>query len=441
MRQFLRRKFVQDTLTLQIGKVGVTGFSLLSSILVVRLLGTESYGTWTLAQSFLSVWQSFNLTGVNQSTSTRLAMADGAGDAGEILNLLGFYTQVSALWSLALTGLMVVLGPAVARAAYDGETRIGWLAAWLSLTVIADALYGLVTISLQSHRSMRALAVLQNLNQATLVVCVLAGLLISPTPEGMVLARLAYSYSTMLIAFGFYWRLREGAAAYPPLRAIFARARNVSPRPYWRFGVLNALDKNLAALYTDVPLQLVGILAGTTAAGYLGLGLRAMTLPAMFTSAVFDNLQAAVPQAVGRGDYSALWRNFLRVLGVLALAAVVFYAVFALLTPLIVPLIYGGAWTVAVPVVVALSVYGAITTVGGIFGPLYRALNLLGVILAAKTLTLVILAVPGLALVETSGATGGAWLVNGLFALSLVLTALLTLPALKRRAEGQTTTI
>ncbi len=47
----------------------------------------------------------------------------------------------------------------------------------------------------------------------------------------------------------------------------------MSPRPYWRFGVANAIDKNIAQLFTQIPLQLVGIFAGARAVGYLSLAM------------------------------------------------------------------------------------------------------------------------------------------------------------------------
>jgi len=54
-----------------------------------------------------------------------------------------------------------------------------------------------------------------------------------------------------------------------------------------------------------------------------------------FTSAIFENMQAVVPQAVGRGDYARLWRNFLRVMGILALGGLAFYTLVILLAPLL----------------------------------------------------------------------------------------------------------
>ncbi len=447
MRGFLQRKFVRDTLALQIGKLGTTGLTILSSLLVARLLGTEAYGAWALAQSFFSIWQTLNLTGVSMSANTQLAIAVGAKDAAEILNVSAFYVQVSTGWALVVSSLMALVGPGLAALAYSGDSHIGLLAAGLSLTTLPDALYAYVLIALQSHRSMRTLAVLQNLNQLVLLLCTAAALILNPTPEAMVLSRLAYSTLTMALAFVFFERGRRGGLPYPSLLHICRHALRVSPRPYWRFGLWNAVDKNITTLFVDVPIQLVGIYVGKAAAGYLGIAFRALTIPSMLTSAVFDNLQAVIPQAVGRGDFGNLRRNLRRVLLGLSVGAIVFYAAFALTAPLFVPLLFGAEWLPAVPAIAALSVYGAVTIVGGTFGPLYRALNVLRPIVLLKALTLtgvglfglLVLRGNGTTMEANAGALFGVWLVNLFYLFSIGGTAWVSLRGLRRAADQQGT--
>jgi lipopolysaccharide exporter len=459
-RQLLGRKFIQDTLVLQVGKVGLVALSLISTVLVGRLLGPEGYGDFGLALSFLLIWQTLDLTGIGPSTSTRLAIAIGARDEGAILDLMGNYVKVSAAISVAFIVLIALVGGQTAAQLYEGKAQIGVLALGLAVAGLADALYGLLIIGLQSRRSMRTLALMQNANQLALTVLVIGAVVISPTPESLVIARIVYSYGTMLLAFVVYERQRtDGQVTYPPLRAVFARAVTVSPRPYWRFGVANAVDKNLAQLFIQIPIQVVGIFAGAHAVGYLNLALNGIAQAGIFTSAVFDNMQAVVPQAVGRGDYAGLRRDFLRVLVALGVGGVIFYSVVALVAPLLIPLVLGERWIPAVPPLVALALYGAVTTFGGNFGPLYRAFNLMRQIIVIKLLGLVFLLPAGIILLQGlasrqvnaapffgmaltsdearagAGALGGALLIDVVFLLSVALTAWVTLPELKKRAE------
>ncbi len=441
LRRLLRRKFVQDTLALQVGKIAASAISFISSVVVLRLLGPAGFGVWTLAQSFFVIWQTPNLTGIGPSTSTRLAIAIGARNEREILNNMAFYVKVAVAWGVLNTTLLALLGPPIAANAYESGAHIGVLASLLSLTLIPDALYGLAVLSLQARRSMPVVAALQIVNQFTLVGCYIGALLISPTAESMVIGRLVYSVTTMVIALTVYQRQRsQDGLVYPTIRAVLTRALTVSVRPYWRFGVANALDKNLGGLFMEIPTQMVGILSGNAQAGYLEASFKGIMLVYQLTSAVFDNMQAVVPQAVGRGDYAGLRWNFLRVLAVLIVGAVGFYGVFALATylyaPLVVATLYGEAYGPVAPLIPVVAVYGAVNTIGGIFGPLYRALRLIRRAIVVKIITLLVVFFPGLWLIQQSGALGGAWVINSLYIVSVALTAAMCLPELQQRAAS-----
>jgi len=459
LRTFFRRKFIRDTLILQIGKVGITIFTFLSALLVARLMGARDYGVWALAQSVLSIAQAFNLTGLNTSISTQLPMAVGAKDEREVLNLLAVFVKVALFWGIGVTAVLLLVGPLLTGIAYNGDSHIGLLAAFLSFTVLPDMLYGLITTAFQSQRAMRQLVILTNLNQVVLLLCTFVALAISPTPESMVISRITYSTSTFFMALWFYQRYRRNyAVPYPPFSAIVQRIRDVAIRPYLGFGFLNAVDKNVANLYTEIPLQIVGIFAGNAAAGYLELGFKALTIPATFASALFDNIQAVVPQAIGRRDYIQLRRNFLRVLLVLGVGSIAFYVLFALVVPILVPLVFSAQWIPAIPVVTALAVYGVMGTVGGIFGPLYRGLNLMYSAIAIKILTFAAVLIPGYLFLEqvslsrsawtvngllaqatsipdAGGAILGAWIINALLIISTLLTAIIALIGLNKRIK------
>lgn len=461
VRGLIERKFIQDTLALQAGKIGALFFSLISSLLVFRIMGAAAFGVFGWAQTFLGLWLALDLTGIGPSTTTRLAMAIGARDESEILNLMAFYVQVTLTFTVGLTALIIVVSPALTGALY-GDRHIGELAALLAVTLIADDFYLLVTNALQARRSMKTLAVLQNVNQIVLTGCNIAAVLISPTPEALVIARIVYSYTTLGMALVVYYRARtRGEVVYPSLSAVFARARVLSPRPYWRFGVANALDKNITGLFAQVPTQIVGVVGGSAAVGYLSLALSGVAQASILAGAVFDNMQAVVPQMVGRGDYAGLRRNFLRVLLALIAGSVILYGGVALIAPLLIPPILGSEWVPAIPALTVLCLFGVITGFGGVFGGLYRSLGLVTKIVAAKIFTLAVMLPLGTLLLVANtqtalhtvgtlatrvipadyftrqpAAVGGAITIVGIFALSVGLTALITLPVLEKKAHA-----
>lgn len=462
VQRLLKRKFIQDTLTLQLSKLGVIALGMIAWIIVPVRLGPLGYGLFALAQSLLGIWRALNLTGLGTSTGVLLATATGAQDETEILNLMSIYLKVLALWAVFSIVALLVVGPALSSALYrqpiplapahglaytllagletSGNPRIGTLAAWLAFVMLFDPIYQLMLAAFRSRRMMRIVGLLQNINQLVLTISLVSAALINPTPEGQVVARIIYSITTMVIALAFYQRLRtQGAVAFPPLAAIIRRALTVSYRPYWRFGLANALDKNASNLYRQIPLQLVGILAGPAAASYIQLGLRAISKTGVLTSAIYENMQAVVPLAVGRGDYARLQVNFMRVLTALVLGGLVFYGVFVVLAPLLVVPIFGPAWLPILPLLPVFAIYGLTTTGGSIFGPLYRAFDLMRAALLVKIGVLLVMIPVGIWLINRHGALGGVWMINGLFVLSVALTAAVTLPVLRRYARQGTT--
>ncbi|MCB9450308.1 MAG: oligosaccharide flippase family protein [Anaerolineaceae bacterium] len=455
-RHLLQRKFVQDTLVLQASRIGITLLGMITWVIVPVVMGSEHYGAWGLVQSFLATWQALDLTGLSTSTSVLLATAVGAKDTGEIQTLMAVFVKVSLAWAVLSISVLGLAGPLLAGRLYAhptylimtnplayrmGDTsggEIGVLAALLALSLLFDPFYNLVLMLFRSRRAMRTVAIIQNVNQGVLSACLVTAALINPTPAALVIARLVYSAVTMVLALAVYTRLRlQGDVPFPPIQAVLAQVWNAPYRRYWRFGTANAIDKNLADLYIQIPIQMTGILAGNAAVGYVQLALRGIQQTGLFTSAIFENMQAVVPQAVGRGDYARLWRNFSRVLLVLLVGGAAFYLGVALFAPLIVVPLFGDEWQPTIPLIGALAVYGSMTMVGGIFGPLYRAFHIMQRMIVVKVVSLALLLPVGLLLITVLGALGGVWMINGLFTLSVILTAATTLPELRRRAREQ----
>ncbi len=148
-------------------------------------------------------------------------------------------------------------------------------------------------------------------------------------------------------------------------------------------------------------------------------------------------MQAVVPQAVGRRDYAGLWRRFRQVMLVLAVGGAAFFGVFALIVPFVVPILYGSDWLPVIPLLQLLAIFGVVTTLGGVFGPLYRAFDQVRGALVIKLVVLGVGLPIGFWLIEQYGAVGGVWLVNGLLAASVLLTAVMTLPELRAQAIRQ----
>lgn len=435
-----RRKFVRDTLTLQIGKVGVLLVTVAASVVVPRLLGPTDYGTWQLIVSLYGMWQVLNLTGQGPTAQTRLAAAVGAKDSAQVLSVLAFYVQITLLYC-ALSSLLLLAfsySPVVGWL-YDGDRTIVLLAVLLSLTQPTELIYQLLVTTFSSRRQMRHVALLQNANQLVLMGTTVIAVIIWRTPAAVVLSRLVYSPLTLLMVFVLYQRTRLNPTLdYPGLGTVFRAAfSGWHLRAHWRFGLANALDKNVARLFTTVPVQMVGAVAGREAAGFLGLAMSALNQGAFFMSSVLENLQAVVPQSVGRGDYVRLRQNLGRVILALAVGSGAFYVVFALAAPIAVPILYGVEWLPAVPLIQVMGIYGVAVALGGLFAPLYRVFEQVRTAFLIKLAILLVMVPVGYGLVRAYGALGGVWMLNLLMIGSGILMGLLTLPELRARARSQ----
>lgn len=455
-RRLLSRKFVQDTLTIQFARGMSTGLAFLSSLIVWRFMTPSEFGVYAQAQSFFFLWTQLDLTGASTAMYTRLGIALGAKDDTAALDVIAGYARLGILTILAITLLILVIGVPISHAIY-GSSRIGGLALVLSTGYVFDEIYGFIITALSASRQMRWFAVLAVVNQVVLSVCWIGAALIVPAAEALVFGRLVYSILTLMIALVVYHRAYT-YARLPALSQIAARLRTVHWSGFWRFGFANALDKNLSSLFVQIPLQLAGIVGGSAAAGYMSLALSGITNAGVLTTAVFENVRAIVPQAVGRGEYRRLRRNMLRVIVILAGGAIAVYGSLAIVAPFLIPPILGAEWNPAVRPLEILTIYGALTAVGGVFGPLYRAFRRMRAALTIKITTLALVLPIGAmgvfsmarqagtligfigtnALNDTfaaqAAAAGGAALIVVVFAFSISATASVMLPELNKRA-------
>jgi O-antigen/teichoic acid export membrane protein len=439
-------KFVRDTAALQIGKLVATGLAFLSYIISLRLLGPSEYGVYGLVLGFITLLYSFDFTGMGTTASTLLGIAIGKRDQAAILDTMAAFMRVS--WMIHAVGLtfLWIFGRAVAGALYSSGNRIGLLAAVIALALPADSIYALINTTLLARRQMRSVAVLQVLNQLTWSLSIVVALVIHPYAESMIVARLFYSYSTMLLACAMYARLRhETDLPFPGLMRVFRSMSQVKLRQYLGVGFANAVDKSLGSLLLSLPQQMIGVMIGERAAGYLISATNGVNNLSLLTSALFDTMRAVIPQRVGKGDFPGLWQVMGRVLLALLLGSLVVYGALALLAPFIIPPLLGEDWRNIVPVLSVAALFGAISTVTGVFGPLYRALNrvwsaifikflIMGVVIGMGYLFLhdLVLMTSGINALNTTAAVGGAWMVNTLYAGTGFFTGWMSLRALQR---------
>jgi O-antigen/teichoic acid export membrane protein len=425
-------KFVRDTITLQAGKILLTVLNAAAFIVLARGLGPDGYGEYQLVLTAYGLIMTLNLTGLAPGTIIRLAEAIGAGDRTRVRDLLGFFVQVSAGMAVIVLAVALIFGPLIAV-----SDEIARLLRVYVLILFFQPLYTLTLFTLQGLRIMRRYTLLENtaafMESGLRIGAVLVGLGV----PGVVMAHVLSAAVKAGISLIIYRRTRrDHADVLPGMGDILHAARTNSPRPYWRFGVLLAVDKNLSNLYTLLPVQLIGLWHGEAAAGFARLGLSALTYPALLFRGILTNLETRLPADVGQANYVRLMDNLRRVLRYVTPISVGVFAAFAVVAPLVVPVL-GEEYIPAIPVIRILCVYGAIIGVGGVFAPVYRALNIMPVMLAVRVAGLVSGLVMLALVLRPYAEVGAAWAINAMFAVSVSLTALVVLPRITRLAREQ----
>jgi len=427
-----RSRFVRDTITLQAGSLALTVIGAVAFVVVARGLGREAYGVYQLVLNSYGLLMTLNLTGLGPATITRLAEAIGAGDREQVRDLMGFFVQVSLAMAVLMLVAAALFGPALAVNPVISDLLLVYM-----LTLFLLPWYHLLLLVLQAAREMPRMTLLENAGSLVEAVLKIAVVLLGWGAGGVIGALVATAAVKAAASLILYRRLqRRRPELLPAVGEVLSAARHNSPRPYWRFGFLLAVDKNVVALYTLLPVQALAMVSGEAAAGFLRLGLHALSYATMLFNGILTNLEARLPALAGQGDYARLVDNVRRVQRYLIPIAAGLYGVFALLAPLVAPIL-GEEYVPAIPVIRVLCLYGLVTGIGGVFGPLYRTLRLMRGILAIKIGTLLALAAPGLWLITRYGEVGGAWVIVLLYALSVALTIALVWPRLGHLAADQ----
>lgn len=434
LQSFLQSRFVRDTFILQISKVSVLFLSVGTSVLILRLIDQENYGIFSLAQSMLALVQVVNIF-APAAVTTLLPKAIADRNELEVRKLLSYALQLGWLWSSGSTLLLLIVGEALSVWLYDGNSQIGSLAVWLAAAQFFDGLYSLVLIVFLANRNTTQLAIIQILNQFILSVCLIGSLLFSPTAESLIVGQATYSLVSMLLAVGIYESLRQEHTILPSTFKIIKGLRSVSPHEYARFSLVYNVDKRLAITFIEIPVQIVGIVDGLAAAGILKAALNVLNMLIASTSAVTDNLQAVIPQAVQRNDFVWILNNYKRVLQLLTGVGVIIFGATALLAPTLFPLVFGKEWYESGPLISILCVQGVLGLVGATLGPLYRAFDIVERMVLVKLLIVAVTSLVGGWLILRFGSLGGAWFINLNYGLWFVVTMGLTMRYLEQRTS------
>ncbi|MFA6254823.1 MAG: oligosaccharide flippase family protein [Patescibacteria group bacterium] len=370
-----KKKFIQDTAILQIASFFSTGLSIIGSIIYARVLGVEGYAIYALIFVFVSFSSTFTDVGTGQTSLTLLSEAYTKKDKKTSLDILTYYFKVNLLVSFVICAIVIILSPFLTAKLY-GSPEIGQLARVIILAEVVKIFFGMFVVVLQVIRRITYLAIVENLNKVLSVIIPAVLVLIGYGLKGLTFGYLAVAIFFALFSYFAYSLLVRNDSVLPSWKEIYANFFKVKVGYYFKFGFLIAIDKNLGGLYGILPIFLLGIFSLKDVA-FLKIAISYAGLPSIFLASSVSRLLAVqLPKSKSYG-LSTLKRDYIRS-SVGSLIITAFFSIFfMILSPLLIPLIYGKEYVSVVALTYPLLVGTIFINLGVGSGPLFRTLNLM----------------------------------------------------------------
>ena len=342
---------------------------LVTTIVLARLLSPQEYGLVALALVLLTYTETVADAGVAQAL---VYLRRGAETARAALLLC-------LLCGVVLAAALAGAAPALASA--FGHSEVTPLIRVLALSVLATSLSAVPDALLR-----RALE-FQRLTVAAVVRAAATG--------GVTLGLLLTGHGALSLAVGTV----AGSVGYALACWLLLgervswqvwRARRKELATALRFGGPVAGGSLAARLIFDIDYLIVGALLGAQALGYYTLAFR---LPELIIINVFFVLSTVLfpLYSRARADRSRLQRGYLMSMQIQSLYGVTAGIGLALVSPVVVPLVFGDPWSGAVVPLMLLSLYAAARSLGVGANEVYKALGRPGLSVSVAFCRLVVL--------------------------------------------------
>ncbi|HNP75081.1 MAG TPA: oligosaccharide flippase family protein [bacterium] len=374
IRNLFKKRFIKDTIVLQFASVFSTGLSFIASVVFARTLGVEGYSAYALIFAFVGIVGIFMNIGTNQSALTLLSGAYAQKDRDKARNILTYYVQVTGTVLLVVGFSIILISPFLTKFFY-GDSTIGQLARVIILVDIIKIFFGMYIIVLQVIRQIKILAVIENINKVFYVAVPVTLVLIGWGLKGIVFGHLIVASGFAVFAWISYSRLAKNDPILPSWSEIFSNMFKSRFSYYFRFGFMIAIDKNIVSLYSTLPIFILGLFSINDVA-ILKIAIAYAGLPLTLIGPVSRLLSVHLPITKSY-SLSILKRDFVRSSVGSFLITSGLVVIFALMAPILIPLVYGQEYVLSVYLSFPLLVGSAITALGVGNGSAFRTLNLM----------------------------------------------------------------
>lgn len=411
INNFISHPFVKDTAVLQVGNVLGTIISILSAVLIARLLQPEKYGLYSLIFAFAGLISLFINLGAEKATIILFSEAYAKKDKEKIKEILTYFLKINMLIFFTVGLALILLAPVLSKYFYH-SIEIGNLTRLIILTNFLGLFFGIITVTFQVLRQMMNYAVIDNLN--TLLKSILSILFVvwGLGVFGVVIGQLMAAILILIISIAFYGYLTKKNDYLPTLADLFLNFGRVSVKKYFKFGFLIALDENINSLYGYLPMVFLGAFAATNEIAYLKIAFKYVSLPLILLGPVGQLLNIQLP-ATKISGYESLKRNFIKVTVYSFLISVVLMSILILLAPFLVGFFYGQSYLPSIKLIYYSAVFVAFSSLAVGLGAMFRTLNLMRVAIIINA-SVILLGLPIVFWsIRTYGVMGAVFAISG----------------------------
>ncbi len=404
---FIQRRFVRDTLILQAGQFMIILVQGLTNILLLRVLGPERVGVYTLIVTVTAVLGLLDLSASGRVALVEISKALGSDNRNEVLDNLAYFIRIN----LTINGILVIgfflLVPWLSQIIYD-RSEIGIWARWLALLQLTELPYAILTLSYQCQRQMQTLVVVETVRLIVSSTVSIAVLLLGWGVPGLILSQVGISCIYAVYSVYAYARLVKADPRFPHWRELLARAKSVSLRSRLGLGLRISADKNLASFAVQLPILMMGRLIPAASLGYFSTALKVITLPQPLISGIARNLDTFLPHRAGQSTGSLRYA-FIRSTLLTGLLWSIITIGLAIVGPIMILVFFGFSYTPAIPLLYPLLLQSLAVGLGVGIGSAARSMDKVGIMVIFKLMIFPFFVAIGYLLINQWGAYGGSW--------------------------------
>lgn len=330
-------------------------------------------------------------------------------EAGRLGSLIGTTLSIDILTALA--GLAIAAAIALGLGPWLGWDRsIAWMGlGYAAVVLLATRSTAVGVLRLLDRFAAAALA--ESMMPIVRMIGALAAWQLKPTPLGFLMA---WAASEVVVSCT-YWILayRHGRGSIGRVALARPGAARVQFPGIMNFLIASNINLSLLTLINNVPIFLVGMVAGTAEAGYYRLaaqlGNAMTTFSQLMSRAIFAEATRKHVRADGGGDMGSLRALLRQISAVTALSATIIILLLWLVGEWVLVKMSGVAYLPAYPLLLLLAGAAAIEMAGVSFDPMLMTIDRQRLTVTVRVVEAGLLAIMLWLLLPIHGAAGAAF--------------------------------